>query len=112
MTRTNCALLVFELSEVKSVRPSKTYFEQISVEAVKKLVPAPAIARGVETVSLDAPDQGGPAEEGWRELAERVQAESNPDVMVGLIQQLTAKLDEERMRRPERSASQPSRGRS
>jgi hypothetical protein len=43
-------------------------------------------------------NQNSPAED-WRELARRIQDESDPAVMVELVQQLISKLDEEKLQR-------------
>jgi hypothetical protein len=38
----------------------------------------------------------------WRELAQRIEIEKDPDKMIGLVQELIVKFDEERLQRPSR----------
>jgi hypothetical protein len=68
------------------VRKSNTYFEQIPVETVKRIVE-------------QLPENGISTQEDWRELAERVQLEPDPNRMIDLVRQLITKLDEERLRK-------------
>lgn len=61
-------------------------------------------------LSKRKPDRRTPAEderaapgggsEGWRDLAHRIQQETDSGVMLELVQQLIDKLDEEKLRRP------------
>jgi hypothetical protein len=74
------------------VKKSNTYFEQIPVETVKK------IAEQFPGNSISTPED-------WRELAERVQQEQDPNRMIELVQQLITKLDEEKLRKGLRLAS-------
>jgi hypothetical protein len=76
------------------VRKSNTYFEQIPVERVKRIV-------------KQLPENGISTQEDWRKLAERVQREPDPNLMIDLVQQLITKLDEERLRKGLTPASQP-----
>jgi hypothetical protein len=46
------------------------------------------------------PDPSTSHPEDWRELAQRVQVENDPSKMDELVQQLIAKIDEERLRSP------------
>jgi hypothetical protein len=71
------------------MRTSKTYFEQIPVETVKK------IAKELpETSVVQALDQIAPPREPWRELAKQVQQEQDPTRMTELVTQLLVAFDE------------------
>jgi len=75
------------------MRTSKTYFEQIPVETVKK------IAKELpETSVVQALDQIAPREP-WRELAKQVQQEQDPTRMTELVTQLLVAFDESNPRR-------------
>jgi sensor domain CHASE-containing protein len=78
------------------VRKSNTYFEQIPVETVKRIVE-------------QLPENGISTQQDWRELAERVQQETDPNRMIDLVQQLITKLDEEKLRKGLTPASRPNR---
>jgi hypothetical protein len=70
------------------MRTSKTYFEQIPVETVKK------IAKELpETSVVQAPDEITPPQE-WRELAKQVQDEQDPKRLTDLVSQLLLAFDE------------------
>jgi hypothetical protein len=75
---------------------SKTYFQQIPVETVKKIITeVPANnAVGNESVS-ETQDQVTAPLGDWREVARKVQQEQDPKRMIGLVQQLIASLDKE-----------------
>jgi len=62
----------------------KTNFEQISVADVKKII---------EGLPQEATD-----EQDWRELARRVQVETDSGKMIDLVQQLIERIDEEKLR--------------
>jgi hypothetical protein len=76
------------------VRKSNTYFEQIPVETVKRIVE-------------QLPENGISTQKDWRELAERVQQEPDPNRMIDLVQQLITKLDQETLRKGLTPGSQP-----
>jgi hypothetical protein len=42
---------------------------------------------------------GKPGPEDWRELARKIQQETDPNRMIELVQELIAKFDEERLRK-------------
>jgi hypothetical protein len=44
-------------------------------------------------------DRRIPADPNWRELARRIQDETDPEKMIELIRELIAKFDEERLRK-------------
>jgi hypothetical protein len=79
---------------------SKTHFEQISVEIVKKIakeIPAnDAIEH--ESMSVETRDEPTSAPCDWREVAQRVQEEPDPKKMIGLVQQLIETIDKEKLR--------------
>jgi hypothetical protein len=79
---------------------SKTYFEQISVEIVKKIakeIPAnDTIENG--SISVETRDEPTSAQCDWREVAQRVQKEQDPEKMIGLVQQLIETFDKEKLR--------------
>lgn len=72
---------------------SKTNFEQIPVDIVKKIAAVDPPVHEPENKKAPAGDTTTQA--GWRALAERVQQEEDPRKMMGLVQNLIAKLDEE-----------------
>ena len=76
------------------MRKSNTYFEQIPVETVKRIVE-------------QLPENGISTQQDWRELAERVQQEPDPNRMIDLVQQLITKLDQETLRKGLTPGSQP-----
>ena len=63
---------------------------------------------GLRTNSAESPmpePRLSPPED-WRELAQRVAGENNPNKMIELVEQLIAKIDEERLPKPFRPTSQ------
>ena len=80
------------------MQKSKTYFEQIPVEVVKKIAQEIPVKNAIENESVSAVtrDWVTPGEEQWRELAKRVQREQDPNTMIGLVQQLIETLDKEK----------------
>jgi ribonuclease HI len=62
----------------------KTHFEQIPVAAVKKIVEG-------------LPQEEKESENGWRDLAQQVQVETDSNKMVKLVEQLIQKFDEEKL---------------
>jgi hypothetical protein len=63
---------------------------------------------GLRTSSAESPmpDPSTSPPEDWRELAQRVRVENDPYKMVELVEQLIAKIDEERFPKPFRPTSQ------
>ncbi len=76
------------------MRTSKTYFEQIPVETVKKIA-----KELLETSVVDAVDEIAPPQEHWRELAKQVQEEQDPKRMSELVTRLLMAFDERNLRR-------------
>jgi hypothetical protein len=65
------------------MKTPKIHFEKIPVEAVRKLVEAIRV----------------PKQEDWRELAQRIQVETDPNKMLEMIQIMMEKFDEEKHRK-------------
>lgn len=81
----------------------QTNFEQIPVEVVKRIADPLIVNEETENpvsenASIQAPSSA-PKEE-WRGLAEQIQGETDSDKMLDLVQQLIAKYDESKMKRP------------
>jgi len=80
---------------------SKTRSEQIPVETVKKIAkefPENNSARN-DSEDIEARDRVTSPQERWREVAQKVQHEQNPERMIALVQQLIATFDEEQLRK-------------
>lgn len=70
----------------------KTYYEQVQVESVKKMM-----EKSINPVEQTLASGNGLAEAGgWRELAMRVQQETDSNKVLDLVEQLIARFDEER----------------
>ena len=95
------------------MRPPKTHFEQIPVETVLKIATempqnnaAEKDHREPETGQA-TPGQATPTTPGrvtsggddWRELAQKVQEETDTKKMMGMVEELIAKLDEADLRK-------------
>ena len=65
------------------MQTSKPYFEQIPVETVKKIA------------NVDIHREQTKTNSDWRTLADKVQRETDPGKIIGLVQNLIAKLEEE-----------------
>jgi hypothetical protein len=86
------------------MRPAKTYFEQIPVEMVQKI--ATEFSQG-EPMEKDSPgaqtrNQATTSGDDWRELAQKVQEEPDNTKMLGMVEELIAKLDEADRRKRQR----------
>jgi hypothetical protein len=83
------------------VRPSKTHFEQVPVEMVKMIAKElpPEDATGDDSVSVEWQKQATSPREHWREVAEKIKEERDPNSMIALVQQLITSFDEERQAR-------------
>ena len=80
------------------MRTSKTHFERIPVETVKK------IAKELPQTGVVLPIyEIRPPQERWRELAKQVQEEQDPKRMTELVTQLLAAFDERNLRKGSRS---------
>jgi hypothetical protein len=74
------------------MRTHKLYFERIPVSSVKEIVdrlPQEVVDRLPEAKKENGND--------WRELAQRVQLETDSNKMVKLVEQLIQKFDEEKL---------------
>ena len=82
------------------MQTSKTYFEQIPVETVKQIANVDVYNEEIKT--KDVPVGGKTINSDWRTLAEKVQRETDHGKMIGLVQNLIAKLEEDEIekRRP------------
>jgi hypothetical protein len=83
------------------MQKSKTHFEQIPVETVKKI--AKDLPQN-EAIERDSVDDGMQREvtatqEDWRRLAQRVQQESDRTRMIALVEQLIVTFDKDDARK-------------
>jgi hypothetical protein len=80
------------------MQKSKTHFEQIPVETVKKIAKDLPENKAVErdSVEVETPREVTATQEDWRQLAQRVQQEMDPNKMIGLVEQLIATFDNEK----------------
>lgn len=76
------------------MRASKTRFEQIPVETVKKIA-----KEFRETGEVQAPDEIAPPREHWRQVAEQVQQEQDPKRLTELVEQLLDEFDGKELRK-------------
>jgi hypothetical protein len=83
------------------MRPAKTHFEQIPVEVVKKIATEFPEKNSSENESPrpQTPDKTTPGGGDWRELAQKVQEETDNKKMMGMVEELIAKLDEADLRK-------------
>jgi hypothetical protein len=85
---------------------SKTYFEQIPVEIVKKVAKDfTESARVGNDANPQVPNGVEPSTEPWRALAEQVQSELDPEKVIDLVKELISKIDEGRSSRSELSGA-------
>jgi hypothetical protein len=90
---------------VEAMPRSKTHFEQIPVETVRRIANVDSendSALNDKPAELDTPSQPPPAEasgneEPWRELAKRVQREQDPAKMISLVEKLLNTLEGQRV---------------
>jgi len=84
------------------MRQSKTYFEQIAVETVKKIATELPETNATETnrVVFEMQDKGTSSQEDWRRLAQRIQEEQDPRKMLELVQQLLDVLEDRKTHKP------------
>ena len=68
----------------------KLHFELIPVSAVKKIV---------EGLPQEKKENGKESGNGWRELAQRAQRETDANKMVELVEQLIEKFNEEKLQK-------------
>jgi len=84
------------------------HFEQISVETVKKIATQHPHSSSVgnDAWSAETRDKRMSSEEEWRQLAQQVQQEKDPQRLVHLMQQLLDALHEEKLRQSHLRKSQ------
>jgi hypothetical protein len=84
------------------MQQSKTYFEQIAVETVKKIATELPETNPTETnrVVFEMQDKGTSSQEDWRRLAQRIQEEQDPRKMLELVQQLLDALENRKTLKP------------
>lgn len=70
------------------MRASKTHFERIPVETVKKIA-----KEFPETRAVPVRDEIMPPQERWRRVAEQVQQEQDPKKLTELVEQLLEEFD-------------------
>lgn len=78
---------------------SKTFFEQIPIETVKiiaKEFPEEDVI-GSDGGNTEMPGEVRSPRESWREVAQKVQDESDPNRVAELVEQLIATFDEEQL---------------
>ena len=78
---------------------SKTFFEQIPIETVKRIAKEfpEENAIGSDGGNTEMLDEVRSPRERWREVAQKVQHERDPKRMIELVEQLIAALDQERL---------------
>jgi hypothetical protein len=78
---------------------SKTHFEQVPLEMVKKIAKGMPANNAIEnaSVSIETRDEVTSVQGDWREMAQRVQQEQDPDRMIGLVKQLIETFDKEKL---------------
>jgi hypothetical protein len=80
---------------------SKTFFEQIPIERVKRIAKEfpEEKAVGSDAGNTEMLDEVRSQRGGWRELAQKVQHEPDPNRVSELVEQLIATLDQEQLRK-------------
>ena len=78
------------------MKQAKRYFETIPVTTVKTI----AVELPRNNGSGDhKPENDVSTRESWREIAQRVQAERDPNQMIALVQELIKSYDQEKVRK-------------
>jgi hypothetical protein len=83
------------------MQKSKTHFEQIPVETVKKIAKnlPENKAVGPDSVDVETQREVTATQEDWRQLAQRVQQDMDPNKMIGLVEQLIITFDNKKARK-------------
>ena len=78
---------------------SKTFFEQIPIETVKRIAKefSEEKAIGNDGENMEILDEVRSSRESWREVAQKVQQERDPGRMTELVEQLIATFDQEQL---------------
>ena len=81
------------------MKPSKTFFQQIPVEAVKQIATEfpDHNAVGSQAEGTARPNPVSSPGDSWRDLALKVQQERDPKRMIELVKQLIATLDQDQL---------------
>jgi DNA-directed RNA polymerase subunit F len=77
------------------MKASNTHFEQIPVETVKKIAEELPHAIEIDDVTTETQVEVAPQQKRWREMAQKVQVENDPQRIVKLVEELIAAFDEE-----------------
>jgi hypothetical protein len=78
---------------------SKTHFEQIPVVTVKKIAKDLPSAIEINDVTGERQNEVRPQPERWREMAQKIRVEYDPQRMTKLVEELIAAFDEENLRK-------------
>ena len=83
------------------MKASNTHFEQIPVDTVKKIAKELPNndAIGNDDVTTETQEEVTPQPKRWREMAQKAQAEVNPQRMIKLVEELITAFDEEEIRK-------------
>lgn len=78
---------------------SKTFFEQIPIETVKRIAMEFPRKNLIESGggNTEMPKEVGSPHESWREVAQKVLDEQDPKRVIELAEQLIARLDREKL---------------
>jgi hypothetical protein len=88
--------------------PANTYFEQISVEMVKRIAKEFPNPTKADEVIAETPNQDDmPQQERWREVAQKVQVENDPQKVTDLVEELLRSYDEEKRRKSGHTPHRP-----
>jgi len=81
--------------------PLNTHFKQIPVARVKQIAkPLPPNDESEhDGATVPRPNDGSPAQDGWRGMAHQIQKETDTSKVIELVQQLISKFDEEEQRK-------------
>ena len=81
------------------MKASNTHFEQIPVGMVKKIATELPNVLEINDVTSETQHEVRPQQERWREMAQKVQVEKDPQRMTKLVEELIATFDEENLRK-------------
>jgi uncharacterized protein YjeT (DUF2065 family) len=83
-----------------------THFEQIPVETVKKIAQELPIVIEIDDATTETQVEEVTLQpKRWREMAEKVQVEQDPQKMMKLVEELITALDEEELRKSGKTSS-------
>ena len=81
------------------MKASNTHFEQIPVGMVKKIATELPNVLEIDDLTSETQDRVAPPQERWREMAQKVRVEYDPQRMTKLVEELIAAFDEESLRK-------------